>query len=173
MPSELILRRAGPADTRPLSELFHLAGPHSGHSRQGVPSLLDNPRNVQIVAEQGGRLVSSIAMMHHSWNDSYELGPVLSRPAFCRRGLAPLLMQRVVACVCAEALGDVFFSFRRVQTAVDRCAELDPPMIVAGYTAGCNGANGSSEAQLVILSIPPHARFVHVTPPPVAEGASG
>ena len=47
-------------------------------------------------------------------------------------------------------------------------------MIVVGHDAGRTVANGStsSEARLITLSIPEHARFVHVTPP-VAESASG
>ena len=45
-------------------------------------------------------------------------------------------------------------------------------MIVAGHDTGRIVANGSREAHLITLSIPEHARFVHVTPP-VAESASG
>src|SRR4029453_14695536 len=47
-----------------------------------------------------------------------------------------------------------------------------PPMIVAGHDTGRIMANGSRGAHFITLSIPEHARFVHVTPP-VPESASG
>jgi hypothetical protein len=56
--------------------------------------------------------------------------------------------------------------------SVDLCAGLTMPMTVAGHDAGDVVANGSRGAHLIALSIPDHARFVHVTPP-VAESANG
>ena len=175
MPNNLILRRAGPADARPLAELFQLATPQSPHplqTRHDVACFLEDPRNFQIVAEQGGRLVSSIAMMYHPWNDAYELGCVLTHPDSRRRGLAPRLRQRVVDCVRAEALGEVFFRSRRARGPIDLCSPIDPPMVATGHAAGRSPANGPPATQLAIFSIPSHARFVHVTPP-VADGTTG
>jgi hypothetical protein len=124
------------------------------------------------VAEEENRLVSSMTMMYRPWNDSYELGRALTRPDCHRRGLGALLMQRAVDSVCDAALGEVFIASFRARCLVDPCAALNPPMIVAGHDTGRIVANGSRGAHLITLSIPEHARFVHVTPP-VAESASG
>ena len=52
---------------------------------------------------------------------------------------------------------------------VDACAALNPPMIVAGHDTGRIVADGPRGAPLITLSIPEHARFVHVTPPVAVE----
>jgi hypothetical protein len=81
-------------------------------------------------------------------------------------------MQRVVDSVCYAALGEVFIASLRARCLVDPCAALNPPMIVAGHDTDRIVANGSRGAHLIALSIPEHARFVHVTPP-VAESSGG
>jgi hypothetical protein len=165
-------RRAGPADARrcrPRSSR-HFEPPFQ--SVDDVACFLADPRNFQIVAEEENRLVSSMTMMYRPWNDSYELGRGLTRPDCHRRGLGALLMQRAVDSVCDAALGEVFIASFRARCLVDPCAALNPPMIVAGHDTGRIVANGSRGAHLITLSIPEHARFVHVTPP-VAESASG
>ena len=174
LPGGLIVRRAGPADARPLAALVHLVNSNSPpcQSVDDVARFLADPTNFQIVAEEENRLVSSMTMMYRPWNDSYELGRGLTHPDCHRRGLGTLLMQRVVDSVCDAALGEVFIASLRAQSLVDPCAALNPPMIVAGHDTGRIVANGSRGAHLITLSIPEHARFVHVTPP-VAESASG
>lgn len=174
MPGGLIVRRAGPADAPPLAALVQLVNSNSPpfQSVHDVARFLADPRNFQIVAEGENRLVSSMTMMYHPWNDSYELGRGLTRPDCRRRGLGALLMQRVVDWVCDAALGEVFIGSLRARRLVDLCAALNPPMIVAGHDTDRTVANGSRGAHLITLSIPEHARFVHVTPP-VAESASG
>jgi hypothetical protein len=81
-------------------------------------------------------------------------------------------MQRVVDDMCAEAAGDVFFSCPRVRSALNLCAGLEPPMIVAGHDVGRTVVDGARETHLITVSIPARAGFVHVTPP-VAETAGG
>jgi hypothetical protein len=173
-PSGLVVRRAGPADARPLAALVHLVtsnGPQC-QSVDDVARFLADPHNYQIVAEEENRLVSSSTMMYRPWNDSYELGRDLTRPDCHRRGLGALLMQRVVDWVCDAALGEVFIASVRARCLVDPRTALNPPMIVAGHDTDRIVANGAREPHLITLSIPEHARFVHVTPP-VAESASG
>ena len=112
LPSGLIVRRAGPADARPLAALVHLVNSNSPpfQSVDDVACFLADPRNFQIVAEEENRLVSSMTMMYRPWNDSYELGRGLTRPDCHRRGLGALLMQRAVDSVCDAALGEVFIA---------------------------------------------------------------
>jgi N-acetylglutamate synthase-like GNAT family acetyltransferase len=171
-PGGLIVRRAGPADARPLAALARLANSASPpfESVDAVARFLADPRNFQIVAEEENRLVSSMTMTYRPWNDSCELGRELTRPDCRRRGLGALLMRRAVDAVCDAALGEVFIASLRARSLVDLCAALDPPMIVAGHDSGRLVASGSRGAHLIVLSIPTHARFVHVTPP-LAESA--
>ena len=155
MPDTLIIRRACSGDAAPLADLFHYADPEnpcSFESRPGVACVLADPRNVRIVAEENGRLVSTVAMTYRPWNDSYELGGVLTRPDCRRPGLAGLLMQRAVDQVSRAALGDIFTTFPRARRLFHLCAALDPAMIVAGHDAGRTVATGAREAYL----IPPH-----------------
>ena len=121
----LIVRRAGPADARPLADLVHLVhsnGAQPFQSLHDVTRFLADPRNFQIVAEEDNCLVSSMTMTYCPWNDSYELGRVLTRPDCPRRGLGALLMQRVVDLVCDAALGEVFIGFRPRPRAVSIAA---------------------------------------------------
>jgi Right handed beta helix region len=174
MSRRLIVRRAGAADACRLSALAHLA--HSSgppfQTACDVARFLADPSNFQIVAEEENRLMSSVTMMYHPWNDSYELGRGFTRPDCRRRGLDALLLQRVLDCVCDAALGEVFIGSLRTRCLVDLCAALNPPMIVAGHDIGRTVADGSRGENLITLSIPEHARFVHVTPP-VAESDGG
>ena len=175
MPGGLIVRRAGPADARPLADLAQLFNSNSPHPFQSVHDaahVLGDPRNFQIVAEEEDHLVSCVTMIHHPWNDSYELGCGLTRPGRPRRGLGALLMQRVLDWVCDARLGEVFIGYPPARSLVGLFAALKPRMIVAGHGTGRTGVNDSREAPLITFSIPAHASFVHVTPP-VAEGARG
>jgi N-acetylglutamate synthase-like GNAT family acetyltransferase len=174
MAGGLMVRRAGPADAQRLADFLHLVhsnSPDPFHS-MNVSRFLADPRNFQIVAEEESRLVSSMTMTYCAWNDSYELGYGPTHPHCRSHGLGAQLVQRVVDWVCDAGLGEMFISSPRAKRLVDLFAALKPPMIVAGHGAGRAVANHSRETDFITLSIPEHARFVHVTPP-VAESASG
>src|SRR5579862_9066247 len=137
--NDLTVRRAGVQDATRIAALFHLVYRDSNHPFQtvdDVAAFLSNPNNFEIVAEEKGQIVSSMAMTHYEWNNSYELGRALTHPAYRRNGIAATLMRQVVAWVCQEARGDVFFGYPRVRRIVELCAVLDPAMIVAGHDGG-------------------------------------
>ena len=166
------IKRAAEARKAAMSPGTGATGQPDCQSVDDVARFLADPHNFQIVAEEENRLVSSRTMMYRPWNDSYELGRGLTRPDCHRRGLGALLMQRVVDSVCDAALGEVFIASVRARCLVDPRTALNPPMIVAGRDTDRIVANGAREPHLITLSIPEHARFVHVTPP-VAESVDG
>lgn len=53
---------------------------------------LADSRNFHALAEEGDRIVASMAMTYYEWNDSYELGRALTHPDCRGRGLAAVLM---------------------------------------------------------------------------------
>jgi molybdopterin/thiamine biosynthesis adenylyltransferase/GNAT superfamily N-acetyltransferase len=168
------LRRAGPADAERLSELFRLVYSESSHpfqSARDVHDMLVGRRNVGLVAEVAGRVVASMAMTYSPWNDSYELGRALTDPQWRRQGLAAALMQRAIDAVRGDGPGQLVFGFPRVRRMVDLCAQADPPLVVVGHDGGRNVANGAREIHLIVCAIPPHARFRHVSPGPIADAA--
>jgi hypothetical protein len=151
-----------------LAELFQCTYRNSSHPFQtfeGVSAFLSDSRNYQIIAEDNGRIISSMAMTYYPWNSSYELGRALTDPEYRGSGLAATLMQRVVGWVSNAALGEVFFGYPRVRRIVDLCSELEPPMVIVGHDAGRNVANGSRETHMIVVSIPAQAKFDHVGPP--------
>jgi RimJ/RimL family protein N-acetyltransferase len=163
----LTLRRAGVEDSDALAGLFRLVYANSSHPFQTVDrvkSFLADPRNFQIVAEEEGQIVASMAMTYNAWNDSYELGRALTRPEYRRRGLAASLMQEVVDWAAEGGMGDLIFGFPRVRRIVELCASIDPAMVVTGHDAGRNVANGSRETHLIVSGIAKRARFTHVAP---------
>ena len=121
-------------------------------------------RNFEIVAEEGNRVVASMAMTCNAWNDSYELGRAVTLPEYRRNGLAAFLMQEVVDWVVAARLGELIFGYPRVRRIADLCAALDPEITVVGHDAGRNVANGSREIHLIVCGVPRHALFTHVAP---------
>ncbi|HTT39130.1 MAG TPA: GNAT family N-acetyltransferase [Burkholderiales bacterium] len=167
LPGGGLARRSGPADASAIAELFQSTYQCSSHPFQTVADVerfLADERNFQILTEEGGRIVASMAMAYNDWNDSYELGRAITHPDYRRQGLAALLMQRVVDWVCDQGLGQVFFGFPRARRIVELCAAIHPRMIVVGHDAGRNVANASRETHLIVFSIPPHSSFAHVKP---------
>ncbi len=163
-----LIRRADLKDAVQIADLFQVVYRNSSHPFQtleDVRRFLSDSLNFQIVAEDEGRIVASMAMTYYAWNDAYELGRALTHPDYRCHGLAAFLAQKVVNQVCDRALGSVFFGFPRVRRIVELCAALSPPMIVVGHDAGQNVADGSRETHLIICAIPRHSRFIHVSPP--------
>jgi hypothetical protein len=137
---------------------------HPFQSTTAVAEFLEDPRNFQILAEAGNRIVASMAMTLNAWNDSYELGRAVTVPDFRRNGLAGFLMQQVVDWVAAERLGEVTFGYPRVRRIAELCSTLDPKIVPVGHDGGRNVANGSRETHLIVCGIPQHSHFTHVAP---------
>ena len=168
MMEDLVIRLATRADARRLAELFQPAYPNSSHPFQNerdIRAFLDDPRNVEVVGEIDGRVIVSTAMTHNAWNDSYELGRVLTDPEFRKHGCAALLLQRTVREVCDHGWGQVFFGYPRVRRTAELCEVLCPPLLVTGHDGGRNVANGRRETHLIVYAVPAHARFTHAAPP--------
>jgi GNAT superfamily N-acetyltransferase len=164
---DVTVRRAGAEDARTVADQFRAMYGNSDHpfsTVEGVSCFLADPRNFQLVAEKHGQIVSSAAMTYYSWNDSYELGRVLTHPEYRRQGLAGVLMQLVADWACGQARGEVFFSFPRSRRTFELCTTLNPRMIVTGHNGGRSVANGSREIHPVLYSLPRHIKFSHVTP---------
>src|SRR6516165_5127558 len=88
---KLRIRRAEPGDAKALAELFQCTYRNSSHPFQtfeGVSAFLSDSRNYQIIAEDNGRIISSMAMTYYPWNSSYELGRALTDPEYRGSGLA-------------------------------------------------------------------------------------
>jgi RimJ/RimL family protein N-acetyltransferase len=162
------IRRAGACDAPALAALFRMVYKDSSHPFQtadAIVAFLADPSNFQIVAEDSGQLIASMAMAYNPWNDSYELGRALTRAEHRRHGLAAYLIQAVVDYAADGVLGEVIFGFPRVQRIVDLCAVLNPRMIVVGHDAGRNVANGGRETHAIVCGILRRERFVHLAPP--------
>ena len=161
---------------RSLARLPRSSGTSNGPPVQSVDDVarfLADPCNFQIVAEEENRLVSSTTMMYRPWNDSYELGrathpPRLSPPRPRRPAHVNELSTR------SRRRGSAKYSLPPSAPGVLSipCAALYPPDDRRRSRYRSHRRNGSREPHLMMLSIPEHARFVHVTPP-VAERASG
>jgi GNAT superfamily N-acetyltransferase len=137
---------------------------HPFRSLALVTQFLENRRNFQIVAEDAGRVVASMAMAYQRWNNSYELGRALTTPEYRRIGLARVLMQQVVDWVGDASFGELTFGYPRVRRIADLGLALGPQMMVVGHDNGRNVAHGTRETHLISCGIPYHASFTHVRP---------
>lgn len=173
MTETVIVRRAGPSDADQISALFRLAYGTSSHPFQlsaSVAGFSSDPRNVQMVAERDGTVLSTMAMKYYPWNRSFEWGRGVTHPDARRQGLAEILSQRVVDMALHCGNGELFFGFPRVQRILDLCSALNPAFVPVGHDGGRNVANSRRETHLVVCAIPAPGRFTHVSPP-VAEVA--
>jgi GNAT superfamily N-acetyltransferase len=171
--NKIAFRRAAPRDAVAIEALFRLIyrnGSHPFQTVDDVARFLADTRNVQVVVEDRGQLIASMAMTYHGWNHSYELGRAITHPDFRSQGLAAALIQPVVDLVANRRMGDVYFGFPRVRRILDLCATLAPPMILTGHDAGRHVANGARETHAVVYAIPPSADFWHVVPEAAAIG---
>ena len=160
-------RRASPSDAESIAALVDPMYGDSSHPFQSPALIIDflrNPRNFQIVAEDASQVVASMTMAHQEWNNSYELGRVLTASEYRRIGLARVLMQQVVDCVSEAALGELMFGYARVRRIANLGFALGPQMMVVGYDNGRNFANGTRETYLISCGIPYHASFIHIRP---------
>jgi GNAT superfamily N-acetyltransferase len=139
-------------------------GSHPFLGTDAIESFLADPSNVQIVAEDRGRLIASMAMAYNPWNDSYELGRALTHAEYRRHGIAASLIQSVVNWAADGGPGELVFGFPRVRRIVELCAALSPRMVVVGHDAGRNVANGGRETHAIVCGILRRERFIHVVP---------
>jgi GNAT superfamily N-acetyltransferase len=163
----LAIRRAGASDAPALARLFgtvYKDGSHPFLGADAIKAFLADSSNVQIVAENGGQLIASMAMAYNPWNDSYELGRALTLAEYRCHGLAASLIQNVVNWAADEGYGELVFGFPRVRRIVDLCAALSPRMVAVGHDAGRNVANGARETHAIVCGILRPERFVHVVP---------
>jgi hypothetical protein len=163
----LVIRRAGAGDAPALALLFgtvYKDGSHPFLGADAIDAFLADPSNVQIVAENRGQLIASMAMAYNPWNDSYELGRALTLAEYRCHGLAASLIQSVVDWVVDAGNGELVFGFPRVRRIVELCAALSPRMVVVGHDAGRNVANGGRETHVIVCGILRRERFVHVSP---------
>jgi hypothetical protein len=164
---DFTFRRAGPGDAKVIAALFDSMDRDASDAPRSLALIthyLMGWRNFQIMAEDAGRVVASVAMVYQRWNDSYELGPALTAPEYQRTGLTRVLMQQVVDCVGAAALGELTFGYLRARRIADVGSAIDPQMMVVGHDNGRNIGNGTRETQLLACAIPYHASFTHVCP---------
>jgi hypothetical protein len=168
------IRRAGPADAHRVAELFQSEYGNSSHpfrTVEGVRAFLSDSRNCQMIAEDRGRVVSSMAMTYYEWNSSSETGRGVTLPDYRCGGLAAILLCRVVDWAHGDGQGEVFFGYPRVRRIADLCSDLQPPILMVGHDAGLNVANGSRETHLIVISAPIRAGIEHVAP--LAESLAG